>query len=223
MMNNQTHPLGIIFDFDGTLIDSESYHEALYCEAAADLGYQLSNHEYRSRLRGKTDEEIFRFIANFIEDPQRIEEKLEWKQRKFQNLLLHGRIPSVPGAVTFIRSAHMQKIPLALGTSAVYAEAEIGLRGLGVFDFFKRIVSAESVEWGKPAPDIYLKAATLLKIDPKDCLVYEDSLQGVLAATAAGMPVIGIEAVEPERLLEAGALTVIPDFQHHQIPAVRAA
>jgi len=207
-------PEGVIFDFDGTLMDSEETHWSLYREAAERLGFSLSRQEYMLRFRGRTDQEVLdAFLQGGSAERGKVQEMAEAKQIRFREMLWRREIPPMPGAVEFLKNLYTWRIPFALATSAVFMEAELGLMGLDVMHLFEGIISAESVARGKPDPEVYYRAADLLRRVPGSCLVFEDSPAGVRAAVGAGCEVIGVSREDGELLLEAGALLVIPDFQ----------
>jgi beta-phosphoglucomutase len=217
-MEGKNLPIGIIFDLDGTLIDSEPVHMALYQEIAHSLGYSLSDAEYYSKLRGMTDEETVDAISQMADKKGNRKRLIEEKQRKFAKRLSEGEIKPLNGAVAFVRELHNQGHLLALATSAIGAEAQVALRGLGLTDLFSAVLSAENILHGKPAPDAYLNAARALSLPPKECLVYEDSLAGVQAALAAGIEVVAIGDTRNEMLHHSGAKLVISDFTGHVLP-----
>jgi HAD superfamily hydrolase (TIGR01509 family) len=107
-----------------------------------------------------------------------------------------------------------QHVPRAVATSASRRDVDALLAEVGLLQYFDTIVTAEDVKWGKPNPEVYLKAAAGISLPPRACLVFEDSLVGIHAARNAGMRVIGVTTAHSGReLLGAGAERVIEDFQ----------
>jgi beta-phosphoglucomutase-like phosphatase (HAD superfamily) len=101
-----------------------------------------------------------------------------------------------------------------VATSATRADVESLLREIGVRDYFEVVVTADDVRWGKPNPEVYLRAAAGLGQPPTSCLVFEDAVVGVHAACNAGMRVIGVTTAHTAReLLAAGAERAIADFE----------
>lgn len=210
-------PKAVIFDFDGTLMDSEVVHLQLYQALAQQLGLTLTTQTYHEQLIGQTDEAI---IGKWAEQLGREAEKgvfLAGKQQQFYARLSAGQIPPIDGAVAFVQRLSQQGYHLAVGTSAISSEVMMGLQGLGLTAYFETVVSADMVTAGKPAPDIYLKVLERLNLSAKDCLVFEDSIAGVRAAERAGIPVIGVGSNHPQHLLHAGAMAVIPNFLDKRI------
>jgi beta-phosphoglucomutase len=105
-------------------------------------------------------------------------------------------------------------VPRAVATSATRRDVERVLVELGLRSRFDVVVTADDVRWGKPHPEVYLKAAAGLAVDPGACVVFEDAVVGVQAARAAGMRVIGVTTAHTgDELIRAGAERAVPDFQ----------
>jgi beta-phosphoglucomutase-like phosphatase (HAD superfamily) len=116
--------------------------------------------------------------------------------------------------VDFVRGLARVGVPRAVGTSASRGDVESLLGALGLRGYFEVIVTAEDVALGKPDPAVYLESARRLGSAPSECLVFEDSLVGVVAARRAGMRAIGVTtAHSAEELLGAGAETTIANFE----------
>jgi beta-phosphoglucomutase len=211
---NKDSTLGIIFDLDGTLIDSESVHLKLYQQLALKIGYKLSDQEYMLNLRGMTDSETFRYLLQKTDKECSVTELVSEKQREYHNFLEGGEVSEIKGAIDYVHQLFDGGFLLAVATSASHEEAKLSLVELGIADDVKVIVSAESVLRGKPAPDIYLYSAQCLGLLPHQCLVYEDSISGVQAACRAGMQVIGVGNMDSNALKAAGAHAVINDFSN---------
>lgn len=211
-------PLGVVFDLDGTVLDSEKMHRKLYQDVAQDLGYSLSAEEYLDELQGMTDEETIAAIAGRAGWRGSVEKLIAAKQRKFREAAASGVIAEVRGARRFVSSLYRAGFSIGLATSATREEAEAGISALGLRGVFAERVVGKDVSSGKPAPDIYLEAMDRLGLVPGECLVYEDSLQGIRAGVAAGAAVVGVgDLLRPEKEA-AGAFLTIRDFSNHQLP-----
>jgi beta-phosphoglucomutase-like phosphatase (HAD superfamily) len=113
-----------------------------------------------------------------------------------------------------VTSLARRGVPRAVATSATRRDADVLLAEVGLRHHFETIVTVEDVHWGKPNPEVYLKAAAALALPPASCLVFEDALVGVHAARNAGMRVIGVTTAHAGReLLSAGAERAIDDFR----------
>ena len=144
-----------------------------------------------------------------------------FRQRDFEarlQELWHRRVaagvPHKPGLSDLLRLLEQREIPTAVATSTDAADAELCLRTSGLWERFQTVVTGDQVRNGKPAPDIYLEAASRLGVEPERCVALEDSTNGVLAASRARMRVLMVPdaggAPSPEAL--AAAWTVLPSL-----------
>jgi beta-phosphoglucomutase len=214
------YPSGVIFDLDGTLIDNEAIHRELFQDIARSLGYYLSLEEYHSRLSGLGDLEVMEYILASAHRTRSSGELAALKLSRYLTRIQRGDVRATPGAAEYVHRLAERGVKMAVATNATQAEAGAALDLLGLGDVIRTRVSIEMVTRGKPCPDIPLRAARLLGLQPSQCLMYEDSLHGVQAATAAGIAVVGVGAQDPWRLLCAGVMTVISDFCGHELPAL---
>jgi beta-phosphoglucomutase len=210
-------PKGVIFDFDGTVIDSEAIHFELYRKAAKALGANLTLHDYETRMKGKTDKAIFEAIVSISVIKPKVDELIKQKQDAFLVMLEQGKIPPIKGVVEYIDYLAINNVLIGLATSATRQEALTGLNILGIENRFCAIATAESVKRGKPAPDVYLAASEAMGLSSSSCLVYEDAEAGVQGATAAQMRVIAVGSKNNQALIQAGALDVIENYIAHRL------
>jgi len=178
----------LIFDLDGTLVDSMPAHFKSWCEALKNQGH-----------RGVFPEDVFYAMGG---RPTRdIVETLNGEQdldldadavayAKKTAFLKHLDLVELIPEVAEVAKNHRGKVPLAIASGGSREVVEKTLQKLGISDWFDEVVTSTDVERGKPAPDIFLEAAARLEVDPKDCVVYEDARPGILAAREAGMEVI---------------------------------
>jgi HAD superfamily hydrolase (TIGR01509 family) len=202
----------LIFDMDGLLFDTERVACDCWAEASGSLGFDLAEEIVRGAIG--LDDELTRgyyqhlFAGHFPFD------RVEARHRDlFRAHIQANGVPVKPGVGRILEQARQSGLRLALGTSsrALYTHAMLWLAGIA--PCFQVLVTRDLVEAGKPAPDIYLKAAELLGVDPADCLVFEDSRNGIRAAKAAGMPVVMIpDLVAPTPELRSLCLGVYPSL-----------
>jgi len=185
----------VIFDMDGVIVDSEPLHEKAFLEVMHDLGYGLNHGIDFDSYVGRSDFELWEdFIAKH-QPPQALEELMAMKRRRVIEVVQQLQ-PIFAGLPELLEKlAPRCRLGLASGSERAFIEAVLSLKGLR--RFFPVIVSAAEVAHGKPAPDIFLRAAELLGAAPTDCWVVEDSKPGVTAALAAGMKVIAITNTHP--------------------------
>lgn len=182
----------VFFDLDGTLVDSEGEAADAIELALRPLGRELSVAE-RDFVVGHAFGDIYRYIRNNGGVP--------WGAREFEEAVFRARVVlqakngpgELPKARAMVRWVAARK-PCALVTGSTRAEAELVLGALDIKGCFKETVCAGEYAHGKPDPEPYLRAATLLGVGPAHCLVLEDSTAGIAAARAAGMYCIAVRA-----------------------------
>jgi beta-phosphoglucomutase family hydrolase len=186
--------VALIFDLDGVVVDSMPIHTLAWQRYLAELG--IAGNQVERRMHGRRNDEIVRDFLGADVHPQAVFEHGAAKERLFREMIgpqLSARM--VPGVVDFL--ARSRPAPLALATNAEPANVDFVLNGTGIRSFFSVIVDGTQVAHAKPAPDVYLRAAELMTVDPANCIVFEDSPVGVAAARAAGMRVVGVLTHEP--------------------------
>ena len=192
----------MIFDFNGTLSHDEPILCEIFMELFAEHGRPLSAQEYFDELAGLSDPEIVRTWLG--RDHPDVEEVIAERIRRYRAAVADGS--SVPEDLRAAVSYAAELVPLALVSGAARAEIEPVLEAAGIARLFTAIVAAEDVANGKPQPDGYLRALTLLDGDlaAGDVLVFEDTEAGVAAAKRAGMRCFAVlGTLAPERLAQA--------------------
>ena len=201
----------LIFDMDGVLIDSEPAHKLAKERAFARFGVTLPESVYEQYM-GRPDatfmNEVVPSISQLTVDA---EELLRLKHQEFE-AVEHLSAP-INGAPEFVNWAKT-KFRIALATSATRRNREVTLRALGLTDAFDFIVDASGFSRPKPDPEVFQIALRGLQSDPRDSVIIEDSIAGVLAGKAAGCRVVAITTSFPEELLRSqGADQVVHNFQ----------
>ena len=181
---------GVIFDLDGTVIDSMKIWTEIDIEYLKRHGHELPD-DLQSSLEGKSFEET----AQYFKERFGIKDSLdvimnEWNEMAYE---FYSERVSTKGMVTeLIEEFSKRGIPMALATSNSRVLAEAALKGHGLDRYISIVVTSSEVGKGKPNPDVFLKAAELIGIEPKSCVVFEDTYPGILGAKNAGMMAIGI-------------------------------
>jgi beta-phosphoglucomutase-like phosphatase (HAD superfamily) len=202
----------VIFDMDGVLIDSGAHHRDAWRLLLGDIGVAPPPDYWRLTIGRPAEEAVPLLLGRALERAEVV--ALAQRKRELYTQLAARGMVAIGGAPAFVETLASQAVPRAVGTSASRRDAEAMLTEVGLRRHFEVIVTAEDVQWGKPNPEVYLKAAEGLGRPPKTCLVFEDSLVGVHAARNAGMRVIGVTSSHTGReLLTAGAERAIADFQ----------
>lgn len=182
----------IISDLDGVIVNSEHEHFLSFEKMLSErygLHYTASENE---AFLGTTDQFVFTELKKrypIIKEPL---DMLIKQRTEYYISIFKEKVKPLPGVEVLFKYIHTQDIPLAVGTSAERDIAEFVLTTLHLKQYLRTIVTADDVEHGKPAPDIYLKVAKYLHVNPEKCLVFEDSFFGVQAAKSAGMTCIAI-------------------------------
>lgn len=180
----------IIFDVDGTLLDTEKLYMQAWREAGAVFGYKVTEEALlRTRaVNSAVAEKVFQetvakdFPYGTVRKERiRIAEKLI-AETPTETLVM-------PGARQVLQEMRKRGVPMAVASSTPYEKTVAHLRHAELADFFDAVVCGDMVEKGKPEPDVFLKAAELLGVSAEDCLVVGDTPADVLAGTAAGMQV----------------------------------
>jgi len=181
----------VIFDCDGVLVDSEVLIHAIELEALAELGMHYESGPFKARFLGMSNPDYYAAL-----DQDAIE-RLGYPIQQKMRPTMHARVravfdrelAAVPGAREAVNAV---RLPKAIASSSGVAALDYKLKKLALWDSFDpHIYSAEHVARAKPAPDLFLHTAAQLGVPPADCLVIEDSVNGVKAALAAGMTVWG--------------------------------
>ncbi len=183
----------LIFDMDGVIIDSEPLYHKANTNTFNKLKIKVSQDEYNSYV-GTNGFYMWSNIKEKHNLKQSVEELIKIENDGFIELLLNMKDPKpITGIKSLINILKKNNIIMAIASSSIKRSIYAVLDTLNIKDMFKKIVSGEDIKNGKPAPDIFLKVAELININPKNCLVIEDSRNGVLAAKSAGMKCIGYQ------------------------------
>lgn len=190
-MLSSFNPKAVIFDIDGTIVDNMHLHAEAFGVFAERHGLPALTPDDRARLDGRRNSEIFPILF------KREVARDEWRQYEEEKEGLYrelsrGRLAPMPGLKALIQRLKHDGVALALATSAPEPNVTHTLGELGLTTAFPIIVRGDQVARGKPAPDVFLEAARQLNVPPAQCLVFEDAPMGVVAAQAAGMPVVAL-------------------------------
>ena len=208
----------VIFDCDGVLVDSEVIAHAVEIAVLAEIGLDYDSHDFIERFMGRSDKAFFELLdadsRARLGRPIADETRGAMKDRYRSEIA--ARLTEVEGALAAIKAC---RLPKAVASSSAMRGLESKLKKVGHWNHFApHIYSAEHVTHSKPAPDLFLLAAKALDVSPQECLVIEDSVNGVTAGIAAGMRVWGFSGGGhmtdrlAARLREAGAERVLANW-----------
>ncbi|PAZ02464.1 MAG: hypothetical protein CAK85_00655 [Spartobacteria bacterium AMD-G5] len=195
---------GVIFDWDGVVIDSSAEHERSWEILSEEISRPLFAGHFK-RGFGKKNEVIIPEILEWTKDPSEIFKLAERKETIYRALVRDRGVQILPGACELLAALRSEKIPCAIGSSTPRQNLEAIFSVTGLGEFFDAVVCGDDVANGKPAPDVFLLAAQKLAMAPADCLVIEDAHAGIEAAHRAGIPVLAVATTNP--LSELGGAT----------------
>ena len=208
---------GLIFDMDGTITLTEELHHRAYAEIFNDFGIAFSQEEEARRFAGSGSKHIFTTVLaehGVAFDEELMKKLIDRKHALYTKIVHETDVKLVPGVKEFLHRIE----PLGLARIIATGNSDLDsvrfiLERASLLQFFPKIVSVTEVPQGKPHPDVFLEAARRLEAQPSECVVFEDSLNGVEAAFAAGIRCIALEttAKRPE-LLAAHATYVVTDY-----------
>ncbi|PTR01639.1 beta-phosphoglucomutase [Mucilaginibacter yixingensis] len=191
-----------IFDLDGVIVDTAVYHYKAWKRLAAELGFDFTEHD-NERLKGVSrmrSLEIILEIGNVIKSEAEKEELADRKNRWYVDMINQMQPNEVlPGACEFVQACRDAGIKTALGSAS--KNSMTILNKIGMTDLFDAIIDGNKVSKAKPDPEVFLKGAAELGVQPADCVVFEDAIAGIEAAKNADMKAVGIG--EQETLKEA--------------------
>lgn len=198
-----------IFDLDGTIVNNMRYHEQAFRNLATKHGITLTPEDF-IWMMGRKNKEIFAkfFGEKSVEEHERLADEKEAIYRE----LFASEITEVPGLLIFLKMLSEHGMKLAIASAAPKENRIFVFKHLPIYEFFDSVVGAENVTYGKPHPEVFLTAAANLNVEPKDCIVFEDAPNGITAAKAAGMFVVGLLTTHTKEDLKEADM-VIRDFR----------
>lgn len=203
---------GVIFDFNGTLSDDEPILLEIFTELfAAQLGWQMTAEQYYGRLAGRSDREIIETAvaeqgaggAGLVEDMLR-------RRREMYKEKVARRSPITETAVALVRRLAAERIPMGIVTGAQREDVLAVLDRSPAGEFIAALVTEEDVAEGKPHPEGFTLGARTLGLSPGQILVFEDSVHGVRAAMAAGMPCVAVTGTQGSARLAEVTSALVP-------------
>lgn len=194
---------------DGVIVDSNPAHKIALKRFCKKYGKDLSEEELREKIYGRRNQDWLIKIFGPL-DESRMRSYADEKEELFREIYASDIRP-LRGLPDFLKRLEEKDLPRAIATSAPRSNVDFTLERTGLGSFFDTILDDSFVDEGKPHPDIYLKTAKALHFDPANCVVFEDSLAGVISARAAGCKVVGLTTTHTREELRETDL-VIDDF-----------
>ena len=194
---------GVLFDMDGTLIDTEKYYRICWPQALAHFGYTMSDEQALS-MRSLGQPYAPEHLKEMFQDPDLDYPAIRvYRKQLMEKYLERDGIQIKPGAVELLEYLKEKKIQRAIATATDTERAARYLKQIGLYEYFDRIICANMVKCGKPSPDIYIYACQQLGLDPSACMAVEDSPNGVTSAYRAGCQVVMVpDQTKPDAELQ---------------------
>lgn len=180
----------VIFDMDGVLLNSEPYYYEYLHQRFDELGLSVSDEEYAGFV-GLPTNKVWSYLEKVNGVDLGIENLLKQEAKQINNLFIAADLEPIKGVTELLDTISKLGVPMCVASTSAKVTIQIIIEKLGFNDYFKFLISGTEVANGKPHPDIFLKAAELHKVSPENCLVIEDSQNGVSGAKKAGMTCIG--------------------------------
>ncbi len=197
------HSFGVLFDWDGVVIDSSSQHERSWDLLAAERGLSLPEGHFKAGF-GKKNEVIIPALG-WGSDPHLVKVLADRKEELYRELVAAEGVVVLPGARELLLALKEAGIPRAVGSSTPRGNLDALFAATGLDAFFDAVVCGTDVTHGKPDPEVFLKGAALLGLAPQRCIVIEDAFAGIEAARRGGMKVVGVATTNPlASLIECG-------------------
>lgn len=204
-------PAALLFDLDGTLLDTDALHFDAWNRVLAGHGRAIDLAFYRRHIMGAANEAIMAALFPAIPVPAAMRE-IEAKEAAFRVSL--GSVPPMPGVLRLLDWAGRRNLPTAVVTNAPRANATLMLTAIGLADRFDALVIGDELAQGKPHPLPYLTGLEKLGAAPDMALAFEDSVNGIRSAAGAEITTFGMLGAFDEATLRAnGATHVIRDFE----------
>lgn len=210
---------GVVFDFDGVVVDSHPVHKRAWERFLDSVGRVASEEELQFVLDGRTRDDILRHFLGEL-DTEKIIEYGRRKEEFFRDEA--AEVQTIPGLLGFLENLEEAQLAVGIASSGSKSRVNFLLDRLNLVKHFRVVVTGDEVAQGKPHPAVFLEAAQRLRMDPCELIAFEDAVSGVKAAKSAGMTCIGI--AQPDRasiLVDAGANFTVPDFRSLSYPTLQ--
>ena len=172
-------PLGVIFDWDGVIIDSHDQHRQAFYQVAAELGKPFSD-ELFAKCFGRRNQSILGPLLGWVDpaDTERIQELADHKEQLYRDILKQTGIDPLPGVLELLEELGEHGIPCSVGSSTPHENIRTIMEITGLKRYFAAVTAAEDVRNGKPDPEVFLVAASRIEREPGQCVVFETPSSG---------------------------------------------
>ncbi|NJK84998.1 MAG: HAD family phosphatase [Bacteroidales bacterium] len=187
--------IAVLFDMDGVLVDNHEFHYQSWVEFCKAHDISMDREKFLTFFGSSSKETIEGLFGREL--PDKLIKDYASEKEEIYRKLFKPHIKLVRGLKEFLDDLKNEGIETAIATSAPLINAKFVVNETGIEEMFKTIVHDAHFQKGKPDPEVYLKAAGMLGYKPSNCLVFEDSVQGIEAAQRAGMRVVGVATTNP--------------------------
>jgi beta-phosphoglucomutase family hydrolase len=198
---------GVIFDWDGVIIDSSEFHEKSWEKLASEEALLLPPGHFKKGF-GMKNEVIIPDILHWSTDRLEINRLADRKEALYREMIAEEGLQPLPGIVEFLSILKDLNIPCAIGSSTPRLNLEVAMKHLNLEMYFDAIVSGDDVKESKPDPKVFILAAQRIGCKPEKCIVIEDAPVGIAAAHYGGMKVIGVATTHPLYTLKEADIVV---------------
>jgi beta-phosphoglucomutase len=212
----------VIWDVDGTLVDTGEMHFEAWVELCGELGRPFTRDDFAATF-GRRNPEIFQILFGDRFDAKEVG-RLAFRKEELYRAAARKGVDLLPGARQLLEGLHAAGFRQAIGSSAPKANVDLIMEITRSSYLFAAVSCAEDTQRGKPDPQVFLVAAEKLGVAPQSCVVVEDAVAGVEAARAGGMKCIGVTFVghhPAEKLRAAGADLIVPTLENVTVDKVR--
>lgn len=186
---------GVLFDWDGVVIDSSPEHERSWELLAEERGLPLPEGHFKAGF-GKKNEVIIPALG-WSDEPATVRELADRKEELYRSLVATNGVKILPGARELLEALKKEGIPRSVASSTPRENLEALFAATGLDALFDAVVCGDDVSHGKPDPEVFLKAASSLGLEPDGSVVIEDAFAGIDAARRGGMKVVGVATTNP--------------------------
>ena len=203
----------IIFDLDGTLVDSLPYHHESWRIFFKKNNIEENDFdEIYKNYKGGGTLELMTSVFGDIYTKDELEKMSDDKEVIFRDIY-RSKIFPINGLRKFLDSLKKNNILLSIGSNAIRKNVLMTIKELGITNYFSSIICGDEVSKGKPDPEMYIETLSNLKVNKNECIIFEDSIEGVTAAKNANIKAIGVTSSQSsETLKSVGAFKTIEDY-----------
>ena len=203
----------IIFDLDGTLVDSLPYHHESWRIFFKKNNIEKNDfNEIYKNYKGGGTLELMTSVFGDIYTKDELEKMSDDKEVIFRDIY-RSKIFPINGLRKFLDNLKKNNILLSIGSNAIRKNVLMTIKELGITNYFSSIICGDEVSKGKPDPEMYIKTLSNLKVNKNECIIFEDSIEGVTAAKNANIKAIGVTSSQSSEILKSvGAFKTIEDY-----------